>query len=104
MERNILHRTFPINVGIIRGTTADPDGNITMEKEALTLEGLSVATAAHNSGGIVIVQVERVAERGTLNPEQVVPCAFWSILWWWSRSPSTRCKLLQNSLNPAYSL
>jgi propionate CoA-transferase len=27
--------------------------------------------AARNSGGIVIVQVERVAERGTLNPRQV---------------------------------
>ena len=67
----LFYRTFPINVGIIRGTTADPDGNITMEKEALTLEGLSVATAAHNSGGIVIVQVKRVAERGTLNPRQV---------------------------------
>ncbi len=67
----LFYRTFPVNVGIIRGTTADPDGNITMEKEALTLEGLSVATAAHNSGGIVIVQVERVAERGTLNPRQV---------------------------------
>ena len=67
----LFYRTFPINVAIIRGTTADPDGNITMEKEALTLEGLSVATAAHNSGGIVIVQVERVAERGTLNPRQV---------------------------------
>ena len=67
----LFYRTFPVNVGIIRGTTADPDGNITMEKEALTLEGLSVATAAHNSSGIVIVQVERIADRGTLNPRQV---------------------------------
>ena len=67
----LFYKTYPVHVAFLRGTTADPDGNVTMEKEALTLEAISVASAAHNSGGIVIVQVERIAERGSLNPREV---------------------------------
>jgi len=67
----LAYKTLPINVAVIRGTTADTDGNITMEKEAPTLESLSIAMAAKNSGGFVIVQVERIAEHGTLNARQV---------------------------------
>jgi propionate CoA-transferase len=67
----LAYKTLPVNVALLRGTTADTDGNITMEKEALTLESLAIATAAKNSNGFVIVQVERIADRGTLNARQV---------------------------------
>lgn len=70
-EESLYFKGFPINVAIIRGTTADPDGNISLEKESLSLENLALAIAARNSGGVVIVQVERIAQSNSIDARQV---------------------------------
>ncbi|MFV0438259.1 MAG: acyl CoA:acetate/3-ketoacid CoA transferase [Desulfopila sp.] len=98
----LAYRTFPIQIALLRGTTADMSGNITMEKEALILESLAIATAVRNSGGVVIVQVERVAEAGTLSSRQVkipgilVDCVVQS-------TPEMHWQTFAQRYNPSYS-
>lgn len=71
-EEWLFYRCFPIHVALLRATTADLRGNSTMEREALKLDVTSAAMAAHNSDGVVIVQVERVALAGSLMPKRVL--------------------------------
>ena len=100
----LIYRTFPIHVAIIRATSGDADGNLTMEREALTLEALAIASAAHNSGGLVIAQVERIAERGTLNPRQVkIPGALVDCVVRGASTPNHWQTFAQPSTAPAYS-
>ena len=70
-EEFLLYRSPIPNVAILRGTSADEDGYISMEHEATTREDLSVAQAVHNAGGTVIVQVKRIVKRGTQHPQMV---------------------------------
>lgn len=70
-EEILFYPARKITVALLRGTTADEAGNVTMEREALLLDNLAQAMAVKNSGGVVVVQVERVAGSGTLPAREV---------------------------------
>jgi propionate CoA-transferase len=70
-EEWMFYPSFPLQVGLIRGSVADEKGNLTLTREGLKMEVLPIAQAVRNSGGIVIAQVESVAAAGTLDPNDV---------------------------------
>lgn len=67
----LFYPSIPIDVAIIRGTTADTEGYISMEDEIAYLDALAMAQAAHNNGGIVIAQVQKIVKARTLHPKNV---------------------------------
>ncbi|ASJ73568.1 acyl CoA:acetate/3-ketoacid CoA transferase [Granulosicoccus antarcticus] len=68
----LFYHAMPIHVALLRGSTADEHGNITMEREALILDNLAQAMAARNSGGVVIVQVDQIVAKGSLPARDVI--------------------------------
>jgi propionate CoA-transferase len=75
-EEWLLYRSFPIDVAVIRGSTIDEEGNLTLDDEAINGEMLAMAMAARNSGGIVFAQARSMVPTGELRPRRVqVPAA-----------------------------
>jgi len=70
-EDKLCYRNEKIDVAILRGTSADEFGNISLEKEPMTLGVKTLAMAAKASGGKVIVQVGRLVKRGSMDPQKI---------------------------------
>ncbi len=66
-EEKLFYPAFPIDIAVIRATYADERGNCTFQREGVYAEALAQAQAARNSGGTVIVQVEKVVSYGCLD-------------------------------------
>ena len=101
-QEYLFYNAFPLNIALLRGTTADPEGNVTMEREALILEALATASAVHNSGGLAIVQVERLAEAGSLRSREVmIPGALVDCVL--LAPPEHHCQTMGIHYSPAFS-
>ncbi len=70
-EEYIFYKSFPVNVALIRGTTIDEKGNLTLDNDGMFMEQLQVAQATKNTGGIVIAQAEYLAKADSLHPKKV---------------------------------
>ena len=70
-KEQLFYPAFPLDVALIRATTSDERGNLSTEDEPFHHDLLTIAQAAHNSGGIVIAQIKQVVANGTLDPNLV---------------------------------
>jgi len=69
----LLYSTPKIDIAFIKGTTVDPNGNISFEKEYLIVDALATAQAAKRNGGKVIVEVERVSHQFSRPRNVIIP-------------------------------
>ncbi|WP_194436992.1 acyl CoA:acetate/3-ketoacid CoA transferase [Vibrio fluminensis] len=100
-EEFLFYKRINPNVALLRGTTADENGNITMEDECLFLENLAAAQLVTNLGGTVIVQVKQLVKAGTLDPQQVrIPGIFVNAVV--IAEPEEHMQTFAEAMNPAY--
>lgn len=71
-KENLFYKSFKVDVALLKATYADEDGNISLEEEGLIGEQYNMAIAAHNCGGIVIIEVKDIKPRGSLRARNVV--------------------------------
>lgn len=101
-EEYLLYKAFPVNYALIRATYCDEDGNAVMDKEAATLDSLAIAQAAKNSGGKVLLQVEKVVQNGTLDARKVkIPGIYVDAIV--VSRPENHWQTYQGYYNPAFS-
>lgn len=70
-EEYLYYPVPKFDVAVIRGTTADENGNVSLEHEVSPLEMRTIAMAVKATGGKVICQVKYVAAGGTMPPRTV---------------------------------
>lgn len=70
-KKQLFYKSFPIDICFIKVSIADEFGNATLEKEACYTEQLEMAMATHNSGGIVILEAEKIVQKGSLDVRNI---------------------------------
>lgn len=99
-ETYLFYQAFPITVGLIRATTADPSGNLSMEDEAVIGEVLPIAQAVRNCGGIVLAQVKQLGDHPT--PPQSVKVPGMLVDRIIVAAPGEHEQTFGESMNPSY--
>ncbi len=97
----LCYKAFPIHFGLVRGTASDEFGNISFEREVITAEALSLAQAVKNSGGTVIVQVEKLVPNYSRDPKAIsIPGIFVDGVV--VAEPERHSQTFAEQFNPAY--